>query len=170
MKRLLFLVQEYRNFLSVTAKTDNLVIRKRREDRAKSQMSCAKEVTKLTPEILKYQLQRCRTLSRERDQGYGGLNSKCGTRFVLLCPLLCHWRPTLIRGTKQNWSFTRVIASRSCVWYLNQSWNVKICRQNQTHYNLMMKSLSPFSFQRRLTCDGRFATCGQLWFETELNL
>ena len=93
----------------------------------------------------------CRTLSWERNQGYGGLNSKI---FGLLCPLLCHWRPTLIRGTKQNWSFTRVIASRSCVWYLNRPWYVKICRQNQTHYNLTLKILSPFSFQPRLTCDG----------------
>ena len=178
MKRLLFLAQEYRNFLSVTAKTD-LVIRQRREDRTKSQISCAKESTKLTPQILNYQLQKRRTLSWERIQGYVGLNNKCGTRFGLLCPRLCHWRQTLIRRTKQNWSFTRVIASRSCVWYLNRPWYVKICRQNQTHYNLTLKILSPFSFQPRLTCDGlnqygtrlgRFATGGQLWFETELKL
>ena len=125
-------------------------------------MSCAKESTKLTLQILNYHLQKCRTLSWEWIQGYVGLNNKYRTRFSLLWPWLCHWWPTLIRRTKQNWSFTRIIASRSCIWSLNRPWNIKICRQNQTHYNLMPKILSPFSFQPRLSCDGRFATGSQL--------
>ena len=107
-------------------------------------MSCANESTKLTPQVLNYQLQKRRTLSWERIQGYVELNNKCGTRF----DLLCHWLQTLIRRsrTKQNWSFTRVIASLSCVWYLIRPWNAKICRQNEIHYYLTLKILSPFSF------------------------
>ena len=140
----------------------DLVIQQRQEDWTKSQMSCAKESTKLTQQNPNYHLQKCRTLSWEWIQGYVGLNNKYRTRFSLLWPWLCHWWPTLIRRTKQNWSFTRIIASRSCIWSLNRPWNIKICRQNQTHYNLMPKIVSPFSFQPRLSCNGRFATGSQL--------
>ena len=109
-------------------------------------MSCAKESTMLTPQILNYQQQKRRTLSWERIQGYVGLNNKRGTRFGLLCPRLCHWRQTLIRRTKLIWTFTRVISSRLCFSYLIRPWNAKICGQNQTHYCLTLKILSPFSF------------------------